>query len=725
MFSLPWLELSRFRRHTITRLAMVVIIVIPAIYAGLYLASNWNPTGNLDKLQAAVVNLDRGADSPTDDDERVEAGDELVDNITGNSDSGFNWHETSLAEANQGLADGRYFAILEIPANFSSSIVSTGGDDPQQADLTLRSDDAHSFIVGQLSGTVLREIADALDATVTADYVSQVYVGFNTIHDSVAEAADGAAQVSDGADQLAAGAVQLDDGATQLDEGTTTLVDGLVELDDGARQLDTGAAELSSGAGELSTGISTARSGSETLADGAAQVADGTATLAATADTATARANEVKDRADELVANAQPQLEQAGDDFDQAADRIDERLADRIAQLREDYPDDENVAQLANELTAVQDDLGTARTRADAAAAQAQNLQQRLASASDQVISQVNEADAQIDRLNDGAQQVSTGADTLASGMVTLDTGGRQLVDGAATLSTGTGQLVEGTGTALSGARELSTGAGQLAEGTGEAVDGSQELADGASELAERLSAGLEDIPTYSADDREERSSVVATPIDAQQDRMNEVSVYGEGLAPFFITLSLWIGGMITFMVINAIPYRALASTTGSGRVAWAGYVPGALFGIGQVIVLYGVLVFALDFTAGVWLGTIAFSILIAVSFHAIHQLCIAALGGVGRLVALVLLMVQIGAAGGTYPVETAPAFFQAISPWLPMTHGVSGLRALIAGGDLATVWQSVGALVLTMVLALAATTLVCARKRTVSMTRLHPSLSL
>jgi hypothetical protein len=42
MFSLPWLELSRFKRHTITRLAMIVIAVIPAIYGGLYLASNWN-----------------------------------------------------------------------------------------------------------------------------------------------------------------------------------------------------------------------------------------------------------------------------------------------------------------------------------------------------------------------------------------------------------------------------------------------------------------------------------------------------------------------------------------------------------------------------------------------------------------------------------------------------------------------------------------------------------
>lgn len=64
MLSLPWLELSRFRRTTLTRLAMVVIMVIPSLYAGLYLASNWDPTGNLDNLRAAVVNLDRGAEKP-------------------------------------------------------------------------------------------------------------------------------------------------------------------------------------------------------------------------------------------------------------------------------------------------------------------------------------------------------------------------------------------------------------------------------------------------------------------------------------------------------------------------------------------------------------------------------------------------------------------------------------------------------------------------------------
>lgn len=125
MFSLPWLELTRFKRHTITRLAMIVVAVIPAIYGGLYLASNWDPTNHLDRLQAAVVNEDTGAEKPNSDGERLNAGDELVDKITPKGEGGFDWQETSAQEAKDGLAEGKYFAILEIPSNFSKRLVST------------------------------------------------------------------------------------------------------------------------------------------------------------------------------------------------------------------------------------------------------------------------------------------------------------------------------------------------------------------------------------------------------------------------------------------------------------------------------------------------------------------------------------------------------------------------------------------------------------------------
>ena len=198
MFSLPWLELSRFKRHTITRLAMIVIIVIPSIYGGLYLASNWNPTDHLDKLQAAIVNEDTGAEKPDSDGERLNAGDDLVDEITPKGEGGFDWQETSQEEADKGLAEGKYFAILEVPSDFSEMLVSTGGDDPEQAGLRLRTDDAHNFIVGQMAGTILSEIKDGLSKTTTAEYVNQVYLGFNDIHSETEKAADGAADLHDG-----------------------------------------------------------------------------------------------------------------------------------------------------------------------------------------------------------------------------------------------------------------------------------------------------------------------------------------------------------------------------------------------------------------------------------------------------------------------------------------------------------------------------------------------
>src|SRR5699024_2302780 len=133
MFSLPWVELSRFKRHAITRLAMIVIADLPAIYGGPYLASKWTRTDNHAKLQAAEVTEDSAAEKPDSDGETLHSGDELVDEITPEGEGGFDWEETSQEEADEGLAEGKYFAVLEIPSNFSERLVSTGGDDPEQA----------------------------------------------------------------------------------------------------------------------------------------------------------------------------------------------------------------------------------------------------------------------------------------------------------------------------------------------------------------------------------------------------------------------------------------------------------------------------------------------------------------------------------------------------------------------------------------------------------------
>ena len=725
MFSLPWLELTRFKRHTITRLAMIVVAVIPAIYGGLYLASNWDPTNHLDRLQAAVVNEDTGAEKPNSDGERLNAGDELVDKITPKGEGGFDWQETSAQEAKDGLAEGKYFAILEIPSNFSKRLVSTGGDDPEQAGLELRTDDAHSFIVGQLSGTVLAEIKAGLNETTTSEYVSQVYVGFNDIHSSIQKAADGASDLHDGAVELHDGSGKLAKGAHDLDKGVGDLQKGIGDLDDGAGKLAKGSGDLATGADTLAKGTGDAESGAKKLAKGAGQVAEGTGQLRDVADGATDKAESLKKKADDLTESARPKLDQAEEDLDSAHSKVSGSVDDRIEQLQRDYPDDPNVEKLAEEVGALGDDLDSAHERASKAADEVRGLEKPVKNAVDDVMDKIREADKKIGQLDDGAQQVADGANDLHSGLVKLDKGANDLAKGAGDLHDGAVALKDGTAKAKDGVGQLKDGSSQLAKGATDLDEGAGKLDEGSGELSDKLAEGVKQIPTYDKDDRQKRSDVVAVPVDAEKVKNNAVSTYGEGLAAFFISLALWIGGMITYMVLNANPYRERAWKAKSNRIAWAGYVPGLLFGIAQVAVLYGVLWFALDFSAGAWLGTLVFSILVAACFHSVHQLCVAALGGVGRLIALVLLMIQIASAGGTYPVQTAPEIFQIISPFLPMTYAVTGLRTLIAGGDLFIAVQAAGVLLLMTVICLLATVLVCSRKRMVTLTQLHPSLSL
>src|SRR5699024_2972038 len=155
---------------------------------------------------------------------------------------------------------------------------------------------------------------------------------------------------------------------------------------------------------------------------------------------------------------------------------------------------------------------------------------------------------------DNGAQQVATGADDLHSGLVKLDAGAGELATGAGDLNDGAKQLKDGTEQAKSCVGDLKDGSSQL-------VDGSKELDSGAGELADGSAEGLKQIPTYDKNDRDHRSDVVAVPVDADKVEDNPVDAYGEGLAAFFVSLALWIGGMITYMVINAIPYRALASS--------------------------------------------------------------------------------------------------------------------------------------------------------------------
>jgi putative membrane protein len=158
--TLPWFELARFRRSRLTRAAVVAVMLVPLFYGAMYVWANLDPTGRLDNVQAAVVNQDQAVQIAGRDGAKqpVAIGRQLAGNlISDDDDSNYDWVLTDAKDAQQGLTDGTYKAVLTIPKDLSAAATSTSGDPAAavQGRLDLRTDDAVNYINGTIARTIL------------------------------------------------------------------------------------------------------------------------------------------------------------------------------------------------------------------------------------------------------------------------------------------------------------------------------------------------------------------------------------------------------------------------------------------------------------------------------------------------------------------------------------------------------------------------------------------
>ena len=111
---------------------------------------------------------------------------------------------------------------------------------------------------------------------------------------------------------------------------------------------------------------------------------------------------------------------------------------------------------------------------------------------------------------------------------------------------------------------------------------------------------------------------------------------------------------------------------------------------------------------------TLAFSALLAVSFTAVHAFLSAWLGRAGTIVSLVLVVLQLAASGGLYPLEMVSGPYQAVSPFLPLTWAVQGMQHIVSGAGGGAVWAAAGVIALFGLLGAAGTAIVVGRRRAI-----------
>ncbi|MFE9041014.1 YhgE/Pip family protein [Streptomyces sp. NPDC007818] len=709
------LELRRFGRGKLPRAALVAVLLLPLLYGALYLYSFWDPYSRLDRLPVALVNEDRGA---TADGKRITAGEDITEGLLDSKT--FAWHEVSDAEARKGVEDGTYYLSLTVPGDFSERIASSSGDSPETGALKVRTNDSNNYIVGQISRTVFSEVRTAASTKSSRTFLDKIFISFSDIHEATAEAARGAADLKKGVDKAKKGSKDLSDGLTDAKTGSSDLASGLKKLDKGSKDLQTGARKVANGTQALADKVNgTADKVRPYLANNGTSIRD---TAKLVSDSATAARNDLED----LVRRA-PALRTAAHKADDTLGRLHRESCEKPRPTPSVPP-----AELPEGVTLPEGVALPDPKEVCAALKEASTTAGDVATIADDVHALTKDSKGDLKTLDTRLKKLKKEADELAARAPHLDEdvegairkinelnkGAKKVADGAEELHTGI------TG-ARAGSVSLDSGVGKLKKGAGDLDGGLFKLADGSGSLATGLKDGVDKIPDYDKDERDRRTEVMADPVQLAAQSLHKAPNYGTGFAPYFIPLSLWVGAMVAYMIIQPMNRRALAAGASAWRIALAGWFPVAAIGVLQVGALLSVLHWGLGLEMARAAGTVGFLALVTCCFAAIIQWLNARFGAAGRILVLALLMVQLTSAGGTYPVQTSPGFFNAVHPFLPMTHVVEALRRLITGGGLGPVWQAVAVLTAFTLGALALTAVTARRKQVWTLDRLHPELSL
>ena len=418
---------------------------------------------------------------------------------------------------------------------------------------------------------------------------------------------------------LAAGASQMSSGAGQLSSAASKVQSGASKVKSGASQVNDGASKVKSGADDLEKGAGKVTAGASKVKSGASQVNDG-------ASKVKSGSSEVSSSADKISAGS-TQVQSSAKQLDESVD--ENLLPDQV----------KPVVHGSKELANASSDLAGA------------------------------------------SSQLAQGSSKLANSSADLANGASGVADGASGVAEGASGVADGASKLANGSNQVASGSSQLAEGSVSLAAGSALLANSASSALLSASSGLSGAATSLSSitgvDEDEVGDYIYSPVTLKENELYTVPNYGSEVSPFYLVLSMWVGAIITCVMLR------------TGQSTGTKYTPSEMY-FGKLLIF---LVMAILETTVTLIGAFILGIkvanpilfilsayFIALIFMLICYSLISALGHVGKGLAVIWLVFQISGTGGIYPIQLMGPMLQAISPYMPMTHGITLLRESALG---------------------------------------------
>lgn len=645
--------------------ALIVVIalcILPSLYAWFNIKASWDPyaESGISNIKIGVVNKDLGA---TLNNNEVNLGQKVVDELKGNTQMG--WQFVTEEESVKNVEEGKYYAMITIPENFSKNLTSIVTQNIEKGDIIYTVNEKINAIAPKITVKGASAIQEKVSKTVVETVSNAIFgVGkdlgtqledqlprLNNIYNQLVELQGQFGNINDvvnlagdGADKLKTLISDIQNDIPLVNktlENSQNLVSNLEGF------LNTSKNNLNNIAPIIKNDIKIINGISSEVSKGVdaiiSAINSGSEYAPQLVDSSLQKLNSLKSSVNSLIS-----ILKTMNKFNGKFDDILETLANV----------QEAIDKAINVLNTIKDSLANGVNPDLSLLNNVKNITNDISNITEKLYNNFDENIT--NRINSIFDDAYTVGNNVLSVLKEAQNKIPQVTDIMNTVYQGADKGIEGIDFVKAKLPEAENMINELVSKVGSVND----------------SADIHELIDFLKTDVSLRSDFLANPVNIIENTLFPMGNYGTGMTPFYTVLSLWVGLLLLSSILSVEAkgeYSATAQYFGKMMLFMSiAIIQAIIVALGDLYLLKIYCVNPALFVLGSVFTSVIFTIIL-------YSLC-SVFGNVGKVLGIVLLVIQIGGSGGTFPIQLTPKFFQAINPFLPFTYAISFAREAIGG---------------------------------------------
>ena len=657
-------DLKRIFTNYAALIVILALCILPSLYAWFNIKASWDPYGQqaTSQIKIGVINNDKGTEF---NGKLINIGDQVVDQLKENDLMG--WQFVDEAEGEKALEEGTFYATITIPDNFSQDITSLVTSDVKKGQMIYRVNEKINAIAPKLTSKGATGVQENINQTIVETVSGILFEAGKGLGLEIQETV--LPQLSHVYDQLE----ELISKFGDMNSLVQTAHNGGIQLKDLIASIQTDLPLIETTITSAKTTITSLESFMDTsksaLSDFMPTLKNDLLLIQTIADELNTYVSQIEeailsgsDKAPELIENLITKVESTQSlvqSFVKVLESFNKFPAGRF---------DELISQLQGvngELDKAKDFLqqlhDTTVNGGEPNLTVLNNIKTLLSSVSSTASAIYNRFDSAIvPSLNNVIDQAYSTATNVLQVLKEAET---KLPDVASLLNT----AYEGADKGIDAIEYINS---KLPEAENKVREVTAKLGD----INE--SQSLQEVLTLLQEAVTERQNFMSSPVDLVEETIFPMHNYGTAMTPFYSVLAQWVGMtlLISMLSVHAKgEYRPSEEYFGKFLLfATIALVQGLIIALGD---LYLLNIYCVN--PGLFIVGILFT---SITFTFIVYSLVSVFGNVGKVVSIILLVLQVAGSGGTFPIQLTPKFFQIINPFLPFTYAISFARESIGG---------------------------------------------